>query len=404
MANDPALDVGEAPTIELAWPAPVATDDAVVARTELPTTPIPPLAPGTGDLLAATPYTGLMHMQPRYWGLSTYAVPEGGDGVYGLVADPLFTDVVHAGAGFGFVEREPVAHLAYDHLAGTIEYGVRGGRSERTFSDTVVRGTELFDYTETVAGGEVRVGRGVFTLERQFQLYASVGAESHDEVNQSAQRYVGGTYVKPPFRGTDGYFEITAGYDDSTLFPTSYAREDGWTARATYRHSGLYGQLDRNRALADIAYVWSVMPNFGHQVVVRGQAGWSDGDDTLQGNFSIGGGLSTGLPRGYIDEAVATGRHLLAGSLAYRFPAWRTFTGGGLPPLKARQLIVEAFGDTGKVSNDRIGGDGDWFTSVGLELRANTEITSGFDPGLGIAYQLNAEHTVRFYFSLGISF
>jgi hypothetical protein len=243
----------------------------------------------------------------------------------------------------------------------------------------------------------------VLALERQFRAYASIGAENHDEVNDSARRYAGGTYQKPPFTGTDGYVELTLGYDDSTFFPTSYAREDGFTVLFKYRYSGLFGDLDRNRALGDVSYTWSILPRAGHQIVVRGQLGWSDGADTLQGNFTIGGGVVTALPRGYIDEAVDTGRHLVAGSLAYRFPLWRPFTGGTPPPLRARQVIAEIFGDTAQVGDDQIGDGGDWFTSVGAELFAQTEFANGVSPGVGIAVQLDGNRDTRFYFSLGVT-
>ena len=158
-------------------------------------------------------------------------------------------------------------------------------------------------------------------------------------------------------------------------------------------------------ALGDAGYTWSLLPQAGHQVVVRGQVGWSDGDDTLQGNFSVGGGLSTGLPRGYLDEAVATGRHLLGASLAYRLPLWRPFAAAGTTPFRGRQLVLEVFGDTAKVSDDRPGGDGEWFSSVGGELLANAEFWDGLlSPGLGVAFQLDGDRDVQVYFTLGVSF
>jgi hypothetical protein len=405
MANDPASYATAVPTIELAWPAPVrpATEAAAAARA----TPIPPLPASAADALTVEPYSGLRELRPHFWAPSTFAVPEGGYGVYGFASDPLLTHVVQAGVGAGLVEAEPVAFLGYDYLALPIEFGIAGGRSERTYSETVLLGASRFDYTETVAHGQVRVGRGLYALERTFLAYASFGIEDHSEVDSSARDYAGGTYVKPPFRDTERYVEATLGYDDSTFYPTSYTFEDGFTWRALYRHSGLGGELDRNRALGDVGYTWSLFPVAGHQVVARTQAGWSDGDDTLQGNFSIGGGLSYGLPRGYIDEAVATGRYLLAGSLAYRFPVWRPFAGAGTTPFRARQLVVELFGDTANVADDRIGGgtSDNWFTSVGSELFANVEFMDAIiSPGVGVAVQLDGEREVRAWFTLGFGF
>jgi hypothetical protein len=226
-------------------------------------------------------------------------------------------------------------------------------------------------------------------------------------VNDSARGYQGGSYVKAPFRDTDGYLELTIGYDGAFAYPTSYTREDGAFVRGVYRHSGIFGELERNLAFVDTGYTWSLFPAAGHQFVVRGQVGWSDGDDTLQGNFSIGGGLFTGLPRGYINEAVATGRYLVGGSVAYRLPLWRPFAGASTAPFRSRQLVLEVFGDTAQIDDRRLaGGDADgWFWSVGAEVFANVEFFDGVvSPGLGVACQLDGEQDVRAYFTLGFQF
>ena len=56
-------------------------------------------------------------------------------------------------------------------------------------------------------------------------------------------------------------------------------------------------------------------------------------------------------------------------------------------------------------STDHLGGDGDWFTSVGVEVHANAEFFDAIlSPGLGIAAQLDGERDVRVWFSLGFGF
>lgn len=409
LPNDPARFPPRVPALDLAWPAPLAAgrEPAAPGATAMRPQPLPAPAAaplGNGSTLPIAPYRGLAELRPRFWAPSTFAVPEGGYGVFGLATDPLLTDVVQAGVGVGLVEQEPVAFVGWDHLGSVVQFGASAGRSERTFADTVHRGGEDFDYTETVDFGSVRAGRGLFALERTFQAFASLGIESHDEVDDSARGYAGGTYDKPPLRDQDHYVEGTLGYADATAYPTSYAAEDGFQVLATYRHSGLGGDLERNRALLDGGYTWSWLPTLGHQIAVRGQCGWSDGDDVLQGNFSVGGGLSTGLPRGYVDSAVATGRYLLAESLAYRLPLWRPFAAGGTGPFRGRQLVLELFGDSATVGDDRLGGGRTW-SSVGAELHANAEhFDFGISPGLGVAYQLDGDRDVRFWFAMGFTF
>ena len=396
-----------APQITLAWPAPVAASDRPSASALSAATPIPPLPAGAANALTASAYSGLEELRPLFWSPTTFAVPEGGYGVSGLAADPLFTQVVQAGAGVGLTEQQPVGFLAWDCLALPVEFGATIGRSERSFSEIVRTASRAkYDYTETVTKGEVRVGRGLFALERTFILRATLGFESHDAVRAATRRYAGQTLTsKPAFTQTEGFVELALGYDDATFYPTSYTREDGFGNLGGFRHSGLGGQLERNLAFADLNHTWSIFPTAGHQVATRAQVGWSDGDDTLQGNYGIGGGLGRGLPRGYFAQSLATGRHLLAGSLAYRFPLSRPFAAPSTEPFRSRQFVVEVFGDTAKVSDNHIGGSGAWFTSVGTELHANLEFFDGIlSPGIGIAYQLDGERQVQAYFAIGFAF
>jgi len=395
---DPATFAPRVPEIVLAWPAPGGAAAS-------PPAPLPAAAPDAGAALTVAPYGGLSELRPLFWAPSTFAVPTGGYGVYGMLADPLFTEVVYGGAGVGYAEQEPVAFVGYDHLGSVIQYGVNAGRSELTFADTVIRGNEELDYTETVVHGEIRAGRGLFALEETFVGFVSAGVEDHGQVDDNANDNAGGTPLKTPFRDTEHYVEVTLGWDDTIFHPMSYVHEDGFTILGTFRHSGLGGELERNRVLADAGYVCSVFPTAGHQIVVRGQLGWSDGDDVLQGAFTIGGGLSTGLPRGYYEEAVAAGRYLNAASLAYRLPLWRPFVASSTTPFRGRQLVAEVFGDSAKVTDDELFGDGAWFTSVGAELHANAEFFDAIlSPGLGVAVQLDGERDVRAYFSLGFAF
>jgi hypothetical protein len=405
---DPAHWAESVPNLALPWPAPIAPREGRTPTGDAQRpTPIPPLPAGAAAALQARAYNGFAELRPLFWAPSTFAVPEGGYGVYGMLADPIFTHVIQAGAGVGLAEQEPVGHLSWDYLGWPIELGLAGGRSERSYSDVVVSSTGAeFDYTETVTRGAFRFGRGLFALERTLLLHATLGIEDHDEVDDAAELYQGQTLVStPPFTGTEHFAEVTVGYDDSTFYPTSYAAEDGFGIVGVYRHSGFDGDLERNTAFGDASYTWSHLPEAGHQIVVRGQLGWSDGDRTLQGNFSVGGGLSRGLPRGYFDSAVATGQYLAAGSLAYRFPVLREFVASTTTPFRGRQLVVELFGDTAKVSDDRIGGDGDWFTSVGTELHVNFEFFDAvLSPGIGVAVQLDGERDVQAYLSLGFLF
>ena len=258
LPNEPTSWAKVVPTLTLAWPAPVTSAGGAGGNAAMRPQPLPDRAStaARAESLVSEPYSGLAELRPRFWAPSTFAVPDGGYGVYGLASDPLFTEVVQAGVGVGLVEHEPVGFLAYDHLASIVEFGVTLGRSERTYGDAVWRSGEWFDYSETVTHGALRFGRGLYAQERTWLLYAAVGAADQDEVDDAAAEYAGGTFVggKTPFRDTEHYAELTLGYDDSTFYPTSYAAEDGARWLSVFRHSGLGGDLERNLAFGQLGY------------------------------------------------------------------------------------------------------------------------------------------------------
>jgi hypothetical protein len=402
LANDPAVWAKELVVIENPWPAPLRQSSDAVGEQD-PQRPtrgfagtLPPPRPilDLGDDYRPRAYNGFAEFRPLFWTPTLLPVPEGGIGIAGLGADPLFTHVVAAGVGAGLDQGTPVGFLGHAYSGWPVEFSLAGWQSERTYQDLAIDvNNNRFDVTERVRTAEFSVGRGLAGLERRFRLFGTVGIADHKELLDSKIRF--GNRVRSTiqplatFEGQEQYVEVTLGYDDATFFPTSYAPEDGLIAVAEYRHSGFGGDLTRNVAFANASYVWSVIPSLNHQLVVGGQAGWSDGDRTLQGNFAIGGFTGRGLPRGYIDTEV-TGRHLAAGSIAYRLPVFTKFQGISTTPLRHRQLVLEVFFDAAKISTDHWLGNGGWFRTVGAILNTSWEFDGALiQPGLGVGYELD---------------
>jgi len=139
----------------------------------------------------------------------------------------------------------------------------------------------------------------------------------------------------------------------------------------------------------------------GHQIHLAGRLGTSDGDEVLQGSFAIGGAFGLDIPRGYVDRE-ATGDHIVAYSMAYRFPVWRPFDGFGSAPFRHRQLVIETFYDAAKVSSDEPGGDGRWFRSWGALAISDWEVwVLRIQPGIGVAQQVDGDEDTRLLFQLG---
>lgn len=391
MPNDPSKYPAELPKIPLAWPTPV----------EPQAEPAMPRTPGRADLKVKR-YHGLQQMRPLFWTPTTLPVPDGGIGVLGVAADPIFSHVAVASAGVGPYQAEPVGMGAYAFSALPVDFALIGMQSERTYNDQIVdsAGRE-FDFSERVDSAEFRVGTGLAGFRRRFQAYVAAGISEHRVIDRGDDDYEGRTLVNTPaFRGVEQYAEASIAYDDALIFPTSYAPETGNIWSVTYRESGFGGELDRQRVLGRATTVVSTWPSQGHQLVLGGELGWSSGDRTLQGAFAIGGALGLSLPRGYV-ETQAVGDDLIAGSIAYRVPVWRPFKSYGSSPWVHRQVVLEGFVDGAKVSDDHIGGDGHWFRSVGGEVHDCWEFWHLLlQPGIGVARQLDGDEDTVAYFSI----
>ncbi len=418
----------QVPAIALAWPAPVPgrapapggaanagggappANGAARANAALPGVPagpgfqaVLPADAGKPDELTVTPYHGLTEIRPLFWTPTTAVVPEGGYGISGMMADPVFTHEFIGGAGAGPYRGSPVGFAGYVYGGWPLDVSVAGWQSERNFNDQIVDSTgQQYDYTEDVRTGEVRVGQGLSGFTRRFQAYVGAGIAEYRPVHAQSKKYHEKALINlAPFSDVERFAEATVAYDDSAFFPASYSYEDGSTFAITYRHSGYGGELHGNRVLGLGTYVLSFLPDYGQELAISGAAGWSDGDRYLQGQFSVGGvfGVNS-LPRGYIDTQ-AVGSYLAGGSFAYRTPVWRPFTGFSTTPFVNRQEVLELFFDAAKVSTDHFNGNGQWYRSVGAELHVDMVFWEAIlNPGIGVARQLDGKRDWAFLFDL----
>ena len=402
IANDPATWPGSAPTILLAWPAPVGKHAGAEAAKAKPRFSLPAEA-GDAAALTVEPYHGVTEIRPLFWTPTTYAVPEGGFGVVGMMADPIFSHEMIGSAGVGLHSGSPVGLASYAYGGWPIDIGAVAWQAERSYDEQIVASDgNLYDYVEDRRSVEVRLGHGLTGTRRRFQLYAAAGLAEYNAVHSAEKKYAGlATFNLQPFTDTEQYTEVTLAYSDATLFPTSYTLEDGTSFAAQYRHSGYGGEMHQDRVIGLGTYVFSFWPRYGQQLVFGGALGWTEGDEFLQNQFSVGGtyGLNQ-LPRGY-GTTQALGQYLVGGSVAYRTPVWRPFWGHSTTPFVDRQTILELFFDAAKVSSDRLDGNGDWYRSVGANLHMNWMVWELMvNPGIGIAYQLDGEKDVRGLFGL----
>ncbi|GDY12151.1 hypothetical protein LBMAG53_10290 [Planctomycetota bacterium] len=409
IANDPATWPPAVPEIDLAWPAPVAQDTA--ARPPLPerhpqpqlARPLPPPVEGVAGTEAPRPYWSLPNVRPLFWTPTTVATPEGGFGVAGYAADPLFKEVAAGGAGFGLAKGTPVGFAAWSSSAlEWVQLAGAAWRTERAYGDQVVTADgQRHAYVERATGAQAAIGTGLAGFKRRWFGYVALGTEYSKQIPGLENDWDNQAVISAPrFSGREDYVEGVLAYDDTTFFPTSYAFEDGDTLIVKARHSDMGGELDHNRLFGTATKVISTWPRLGQQLVLGGLVGVGAGDPLPQGRFSIGGATGLGLPRGY-NDLEATGDHALAWSAAYRFSVLPAFTWFGTTPFGFRQLIGEVFYDAAMVSEDHPGGHGKWYRSAGGELRAEWEIwLIRIAPGIGAAHLFQKHGEISPYFTL----
>ena len=397
IALDPASWPTQLPQLPLPWPAPVerqplgpvagGKDRADPQPIDTIPSPLPP----------AQPYSGLASLRPRFWTPTTMAVPEGGLGAVAVATDALLSHTVVASAGVGYHERSPVGLAAWTYSGWNPGLGLIVKRAEIGYDQQLLASDfQLYDYVETVDTVEGRVGYGLGGFGRRWQVWLAAGLDQHSTVEAASEEYDGlATYGPQPFTGSEHYLEAVLAYDDSMLFPTSYAREDGAALALSARATDERG----NRVLALGSYSLPVIPSWNHQLVLSGQLGWSDGPTDLQGRFGIGGNLAEGQPRGY-PATMVRGRTIESWSTAYRLPLWQPFAGLATTPWVSRQFVLEGFYDAARVGDQL--DEGDWYRSAGAELHFEFSYwLVRFAPGLGIARQIDGLEETASYLSLG---
>lgn len=400
---DPATWPASLPAVACSWPAPIERRPLGPAARGGDRPDPAPLALTPEPLPEARPYRGLDTLRPRYWTPTTLAVPEslGAFGAVAVAHDALLTHTVIASAGVGYHEHSPVGLIAWSYQGWQPGPAFIAMRRELGYDQQLLASDgRAYDFVETVDTLEARLGYGMGGYGRRWQGWLAAGWERRAEVDRAADDYRGLAVLgRRPWLGDEAYASLALAYDDSLLYPTSYAREDGLAAAGRWRAGAETGtSLD-----LQAAYSLPVIPRWNHQLVGAAQLGWSDGPDSLQGVYGVGGNAALGLPRGY-PSTMARGRTLTAASIAYRFPLWQGFRGVGSTPWVTRQLVAELYYDAARVGDrlERHDPRARWFRAAGGELHLEIEYwLVRMAPGLGLARQIDGEEDLVLYFALG---
>jgi hypothetical protein len=343
-------------------------------------------------------YNGLTEIRPLYWTPTTVPVPEGGFGAAGVFADPLHIHTIRAGAGVG-TAGGPVGRVDYTWNGWLLSLGGAAWQTEQAYENLSLGGIE-YERSDTIYGGEVRIGRGFADGHFDDHLYVAAGSEKiRGDYRQPGT--TGEIRLRP--RSSEYYVELHAGKAIGFNLPDGYGSGTGLAFQGVYRHSGFGGDVEGGSALGALRLSMDVIPELGQQAVLMTSLGWHDGTSSLRRSIPVGGN-SAFLPRGY-DNVMRRGRYFNGASFAWRTPLWRPFTSWGTSAAVHRQLILETFIDTGSVSDkgffQDLSDNDKWYTSAGLAIHSSWLIWRvTLNPGIGAAYRFN-DDSARAWLTLG---
>lgn len=301
----------------------------------------------------------------------------------------------------------------YDTPLGAFQYVYRGfypkiklyaTSDQEYYNDLVVEeNTEnRFDYGEET--GTFGVAASTLLGRFDWQLYLDGGYEYRlrNRIEDISDDYRGRTISTHPTRESEAGVWVKTTYFDGTAHHRSVSIEDGRMislgAERSDEHLG--GDLTRMRYLAEWNEYLSMPWKENHVVKFSASYGFSRGDKTAQGGFTVGGfsspiaDMMPGLPdqlqvRGYPSN-FQVGKNAARASVSYRFPIHNFSVGSEGPiPVYTNQVFAEVFHDAGRTW-DRTGSGDDlrWITSTGIEANISLQLMRflRFAPGIGVVY------------------
>ncbi|MBI4683023.1 MAG: PD40 domain-containing protein [Nitrospirae bacterium] len=336
------------------------------------------------EMPARKKYCPLKTLTPKFW-LPTLTSDDDGAvfGAFTAGQDVLgyHTYIMQGGVGIsgrGYYEIDYV----YDRWYPTLflrSYSVPVGYSELLPDD---------DYFERQRGLTAGLSVPLYsTLESKLSLIAGYNYKKLTHLTSIRNRTVDGLDV---YEGRRDNVFIGLGYVDALKYPYSISREEGRSITFIYRDydERLGGSLNQNECALD--YDEYIGLKRHHVLYLNLKGAWSDGDLIAQQAYQIGGipsDLNVYSIRGF-SPGFQTGKHVIKGSLEYRFPVVYIFRGWNTKPFFWDRVHLAVFADAGNVWGINKGFDRrDFSAGVGVETRMDMMLgyKLKITPALGIA-------------------
>ncbi|MBI5665498.1 MAG: PD40 domain-containing protein [Nitrospirae bacterium] len=356
-------------------------------------------------LPAEKTYCPMKTLAPKFW-LPTLTFDNNGAvfGAFTAGQDVLgyHTYVMQGGVGSGGRGYYDIEYV-YDRWYPTLflrSYSVPVGYSE-FFSDN--DDPDEDNYYERRRGVTAGLNVPLYsTIESRLNLSAGYSYVKLDHLTRIKNRTVDGLQV---YEGRRDNVFVGLGYGDALKYPYSISREEGRNISVIYRkylkESG--NGLEQNECAID--YDEYIGLKRHHVLYLNLKGAWSDGELIAQQAYQIGGppyDFNVYSIRGFA-AGFETGRHVLKGTLEYRFPITYIFRGWSTKPFFWDRVHMAVFADAGNVwGHNKVFRTKDFSAGIGAETRM--DMVLGYKlritPALGIARGVTEDGETQVYLTI----
>ena len=372
------------PYIKSSWPEQKESDKAVGVNKEPINT--------NHKIMKYDPTATLL---PKFW-LPTISYDNEGavPGVFTASHDVLgyHTYMIRAGHGVSGNTYVDINYL-YDRLKPSFIF--RAYSHPRYYSDLFADGSGYYERSSG-AGLEVRYPLPMRNLESSYTVNAGFNIEKVSHLTEVKGRRVNSYEV---FEGRQDNIFGGFIYSGALRYPLSISQEDGREISLLFRNY-INGPEHREYLLDYKEYIGR---STNHSIYMNLSMAFSDGDQTAQQSFQIGGApyVQNRYPIRGFPSNFDKGRHAVTYTLEYRFPLWYIFRGWNTKPVFIDRLHAAFFADVGNAWGTGKDFDvSDFSAGIGGELKMDIVLgyKTSITPAIGLAQGITDGGETQVYF------
>lgn len=348
-----------------------------------------------------TPYNPLPTLLPKFWVPALIAETSSSAAIGAMTAgqDVLgyhrYLGKILYGAGFNKTYFDTI----YQYCRFIPAYSLHAYALPSTYTGLITSG----DFTQIEHGLVATYSTPIGSVESGLSIKAGYHLRNQKPLTEGSLVAFNG---KPVFQGVSNSYFAGMDYSKTDRYPWSISTEKGRKIALSFEYYGKASGSEVDGREYTAAWEEHIPTSDHHNIFLRINGGFADGEQTAQQSFQMGGTASFLNPfglRGY-DSQFRTGNRIATGTAEYRFPISYPLHGYGTKPLFLDRLHGALFVDAGETwSTNRSFKGNDIMTGTGAEIRL--DMTIGYwlkiTPAIGYAHGFDRVYgTDQIYFNI----